>query len=128
MALQIISRDDAHAQHLTLYFTGKPCRKRGHLSQRYVVNGCCKACLTGMYKKTYGSGYTHDLVNFRPQKLVAPSAFTREQQIALRFYLQTCIFAFIAKSTPEAMTDGIIMAMNMHAKRSPDIHNNDELP
>jgi hypothetical protein len=128
MAMQIISRDEAHQQGKKLYYTGKPCRVRGHLAQRYVINGCCKACLTGMYKQTFGSGYTHDLVSFRPQKLVAPATATREQLITLRHYLQTCIFAFVAKNMPEAMTDGTIMAMNMHGQRSPDIHNNDELP
>src|SRR5579859_512216 len=42
--LEVISRKDAHARGLKRFYTGKPC-KGGHLSERYVVNGGCIACI-----------------------------------------------------------------------------------
>jgi len=41
--LEVISRDDAHAKGLTMYYTGEPC-KRGHNSPRYTINGSCRDC------------------------------------------------------------------------------------
>lgn len=43
MADEIISRDDARAQGLKRYFTGKPC-KRGHIACRFVANNYCVLC------------------------------------------------------------------------------------
>ena len=39
----LISRKDAAAQGLKVYFTGKPC-KHGHIDTRLVVNGTCRQC------------------------------------------------------------------------------------
>ncbi len=39
-----MERHEAHAAGLKLYNTGKPC-KRGHLADRYVVNGGCTKCV-----------------------------------------------------------------------------------
>lgn len=41
---KLISRQDAKAQGLTLYFTGRPC-KYGHVDVRQVSNFGCKTCL-----------------------------------------------------------------------------------
>jgi hypothetical protein len=42
--MEIISREEAKAQGLTRYFTGKPCRN-GHLAERYVGgNTPCVVC------------------------------------------------------------------------------------
>jgi hypothetical protein len=41
--MDIISREDALAQGLKRYFTGKPC-KRGHLAERRVPNQHCCQC------------------------------------------------------------------------------------
>ena len=41
--VHIISKDDAKAQGLMFYFTGKPCA-HGHISERYVISRCCVAC------------------------------------------------------------------------------------
>lgn len=38
-----ITRQDAKAQRLKLYFTGQPC-KHGHVCARYVSNGMCWEC------------------------------------------------------------------------------------
>jgi 5-methylcytosine-specific restriction endonuclease McrA len=43
MADAIISRKDATAQGLSLYFTGKPC-KRGHVTERRCPSGSCLGC------------------------------------------------------------------------------------
>jgi hypothetical protein len=40
----IISLEDAKAAGLTVYRTGKPCR-RGHASWRYISNGGCLVCM-----------------------------------------------------------------------------------
>ena len=39
----VISRADARAKGLRLYFTGKPC-KRGHVAERIVRDAVCRAC------------------------------------------------------------------------------------
>jgi hypothetical protein len=44
--MDIISRNDARLQAMTLYFTGEPC-KNGHISPRYVQSGTCRLCITG---------------------------------------------------------------------------------
>lgn len=40
---QIITRQDAKAQGLTRYFTGRPCA-HGHVAERLVSNGACIEC------------------------------------------------------------------------------------
>lgn len=127
-AIPLISRDDAHARGLTFYFTGKPCRKRGHVGQRYVSNGCCKTCLNGMYKRTMGSGITHDLNSFRPEKLVAPVDASRDDLIRLRHYLQTCIYAYAVKNWPKMITPGVQLAIDMHTRSTPQVQNPAEIP
>src|SRR3990172_2118458 len=42
-AMQVITRDDAKAQGMTTYFTGKPCR-HGHITERFTVNQRCREC------------------------------------------------------------------------------------
>lgn len=41
--MKIISRQDALAQGLARYFTGKPC-KHGHVAERHTNNRLCLAC------------------------------------------------------------------------------------
>lgn len=125
--MNTITRDDAHAKGETFYFTGKPC-KRGHIDRRYVGNGCCKSCLNGMYRRKMGSGISHDLISFRPDKLIVPLAATRDDLIRLRFYLQSCIWAYAKQSNPEWLTPGVMLAVNRHASSSPQIHNQEEIP
>lgn len=42
-AKKIISKLEAKANNLKLYFTGLPC-KNGHVDERWVVGGACKTC------------------------------------------------------------------------------------
>lgn len=47
----VIARADAEAQGLKYYFTGKPCRSRGHVGFRYTSgNGDCVECACGRAK------------------------------------------------------------------------------
>src|SRR5665213_3235115 len=41
---QIIGRREAEALGLKYYFTGKPCRRAGHVDLRYVENCNCMEC------------------------------------------------------------------------------------
>lgn len=41
--MQVISRKEAKAQGLKVYYTGTPC-KNGHVSKRYVSSGKCASC------------------------------------------------------------------------------------
>lgn len=43
MDMAIISRADAMARGLTMYFTGEPC-KQGHVAERRVLNRKCREC------------------------------------------------------------------------------------
>lgn len=45
MATEIITRRDARAQGLKRYWTGKPCKRRGHIAERLCSNGECLACV-----------------------------------------------------------------------------------
>jgi len=45
MKQQIITRAQAKEQGLKFYFTGKPCDKNGHLSNRYTSVGNCVDCV-----------------------------------------------------------------------------------
>lgn len=45
MAVEIIARKNAMRQALKRYFTGKPCKKRGHIAERLCSNGECLACV-----------------------------------------------------------------------------------
>lgn len=45
-APDVIARRDAMAQGLKRYFTGKPCRKAGHVAHRLCSNGECLACVS----------------------------------------------------------------------------------
>jgi hypothetical protein len=41
---EYISRSEAKARGLKTYYDGKKCKRLGHDSQRYVVNGACVTC------------------------------------------------------------------------------------
>lgn len=42
--MQRITRKAAKAAGLKYYFTGKPCKRGGHIDQRYVASFCCRTC------------------------------------------------------------------------------------
>jgi 5-methylcytosine-specific restriction endonuclease McrA len=65
MADQIISRDDAKAAGLKRYFTGEPCRKRGHVSEFYTLTGACVECATSRAKAWYVDNTERALMNVR---------------------------------------------------------------
>jgi len=73
--------------------TGKPC-KRGHMSKRYVSTGGCVACLNYTIK-VRRNPWTNKLVPFTNNHLWTATHFSKAQRIALRIYLQHCIFEFI---------------------------------
>ena len=50
--IKIISRDEAKAQGLKRYFTGKPC-KYGHVVERYATSKGCVECASGYYRTQY---------------------------------------------------------------------------
>ena len=41
---RIITRQQAKEANLVRYFTGKKCRLRNHIAERYTVNGICVEC------------------------------------------------------------------------------------
>ena len=47
--IKIISRDEAKAQGLKRYFTGKPC-KYGHVAERYATSIVCVECERTQYE------------------------------------------------------------------------------
>jgi len=51
---KIVSRKDATVRGLKKYFTGKPCKKSGHVCER-ALNGNCVAC-----KKEYDIKYSRE--------------------------------------------------------------------
>jgi hypothetical protein len=89
----IISRQAAADSGKNRFFTGKPCRK-GHTSERYVTNGCCVACL-GKHFKVRRNPWTDKLVPFTNNNLWTLNGFSKQHRVALRVYLQHCIFEYI---------------------------------
>lgn len=43
--VEIISREEAREKGLKRYFTGVPCKPKGHICERRVNNGACVICL-----------------------------------------------------------------------------------
>src|SRR5437870_4601077 len=43
ISMETMSRAEAIGAGLTVYFTGKPCKRRQHISER-TINGRCLAC------------------------------------------------------------------------------------
>lgn len=97
-AAKIVSRKEASASKLLVYFTGKPCN-RGHLSIRYVNNRMCAACLkewqkinphhnrksASNWKKKNRGRNTAIMAKRRADKLQrTPAWLTGEQLIAMR--------------------------------------------
>lgn len=74
--MKIVTRDQALAQGLSRYFTGKPC-KHGHLVDRYVVNYTCTTCADAAFGKWYAEHPGEHLVHVNkwrdknPQKVQA---------------------------------------------------------
>jgi hypothetical protein len=65
---ELVSREEARARGLTLYFTGAPCR-HGHLSQRWVANHRCRECAR-LKEPHYRATYQADKIDaVRAKKL-----------------------------------------------------------
>lgn len=94
--LAIISRRDAADSGRTFFYSGKPC-KYGHLDVRYVTTGGCRACLRGNFRPKMNP-WTHKLIPFSNPNLWTLQGFSKAQRVALRVYLQHCIFEFIRKN------------------------------
>jgi len=50
--MELISKQEAKAQGLKRYFTGKPC-KNGHVSERFTSNGHCVQCQAEYAERNY---------------------------------------------------------------------------
>jgi hypothetical protein len=124
MEFEIISRRAAADSGKRFFYTGNPC-KRGHLAQRYTINGCCTACQNISFKPRQNP-ITKDLTSFVPSKLWAPKSYGRDDLIRLRHYLQSCIYAH-AKAKG-ALTPQMVVAWNMHEERKPQVDDPNEVP
>jgi 5-methylcytosine-specific restriction endonuclease McrA len=76
------SKAEARAQGLKTYFTGKPC-KRGHLEERWVSDGSCRACRNTQARDwfrydRYASEYPEEVAALKQEQKEA-----EERRIAL---------------------------------------------
>jgi hypothetical protein len=62
----VISREEARAQGLDHYYTGRPC-KRGHLALRKVSSGACVECATAYAAAYYRKRMDEDPASVRAQ-------------------------------------------------------------
>ena len=73
---KIVSRKDATVRGLKKYFTGKPCKKSGHVCER-ALNGNCVAC-----KKEYDIKYSREnaeaIAAYKRENAEAIAAYNRE--------------------------------------------------
>lgn len=51
--MELISRKQARLLGLPRYFTGVPCKKEGHIAERYVSGGMCRLCNLARVKALY---------------------------------------------------------------------------
>jgi hypothetical protein len=91
--LVVIGRREAADTGRTFFYTGKPC-KHGHMSPRYVTNAGCVTCITKSYKPRINPWSTR-LVPFSNAHLWTAAHLSKMQRVALRVYLQHCIFEFV---------------------------------
>ena len=91
----VISRRDAADSGRTFFFTGVPC-KHGHRTLRYVTSGGCLACMTHHFKPRINP-WTNKLIPFSNSHLWTGADLSKEERLALRVYLQHCIFEFLRK-------------------------------
>ncbi len=63
---EITDRDTAQKKGQSRFYTGVPC-KRGHLTDRYVVNGGCVECVN----RAPAAGVSANATNARPLGLIA---------------------------------------------------------
>lgn len=89
---RLITRADAHAQGRTRYFTGMPCRAKGHVCDRYVSTGGCIECL-GQYRgKFTRNGLTAELAAWRPgDAFHVPVGLSATQLEHLRLCMQAWV-------------------------------------
>jgi len=120
------TRKQAYADGDLLYYTGRAC-KQGHLSQRYVSNGCCKYCINQTFKRRYVEP-DGPLVNFIPSKLRAPRSYGINDLIRLRHYLQTCVFAYMRQASPELIDADMEFRIAHHTKIKPRVDDINEIP
>jgi hypothetical protein len=102
--LVVISRREAADSGRLFFYTGKPC-KHGHNDVRYVTTGACRACLRSTYTPRINP-WTNKLVPFTNNHLWTAAHFTKAQRVALRVYLQHCIFAFVRKNIGDLTFNG----------------------
>lgn len=95
----MISRRAAADAGRTFFYTGAPC-KHGHVSLRYVTSGGCAACMKTNYKPRLNP-WTSKLVPFTNPHLWTLASFSKTQRLALRVYVQHCIFEFIRAQSKE---------------------------
>lgn len=90
---QIISRLAAHGMGLSRYFTGVPC-KNGHLTERYVSNAGCTACVNTMFQRRRNS-FSHELVPFASTRMWNCKGLTVEEARGMESFLQGCIVQYV---------------------------------
>lgn len=88
----VITRREAADSGRSFFYTGVPC-KHGHLALRYVSNAGCIGCLTKYRAKM--NPWTTKLVPFATSKLWTLADLSRDERVALRVYLQHCIFTYV---------------------------------
>ena len=102
--LVVISRREAADGGRLFFYTGKPC-KHGHLAPRYVTNAGCQACLNTRFVPRRNP-WTNKLIPFSNSHLWTAAHFSKAQRVALRVYLQHCIFAFVRKNIDDLTFNG----------------------
>ena len=87
----LISREDAAAKGQTTYYTGMPCRKAGHISERYVSNGACLMCLQ-RFRRVTQNPWTKELTPFLLDTgFYVPTGLTPELHGELVEFLHQCV-------------------------------------
>lgn len=82
----IISREAAYAKGLRRFYTAEPCKK-GHIAERYVVNGACLDCQNWTGKRKPLTGPRGRNVGWPTQGLVfnVPDLMPEEVEAAFRY-------------------------------------------
>lgn len=114
MQHSVISRDDAAAQKLTHFFTGKPC-KYGHVAPRFVSTGGCAECNSeraARFRKDAPARFSYDL---HPDDVAAALAYCQALDIQRGRVPAASASLMVGKHRVGMITPEGIEAARLHA-------------
>lgn len=94
--MKIISKNEAIAQGLMFYFTGKPCLN-GHISPRYINKSSCVECNRNKGNAYYAANRSEILAKLKKETQISPRKIAAQNREARYFTGKPCCKGHIAE-------------------------------